>query len=627
MASVEDGTEEEEEIKIQDEEAEQDAEPLRVAKDPKLPSQQDVEDHRCSHIPFREWCRHCVLGRGRGDPHLRTAGSTIPIVGLDYFFIEHEKIKTRKELDYAEDEAGEAELEAARASGALIKCLVVRCAATKNVFGHVIPCKGADEEDFAANRVVKIVEWLGHTELILKEDNEPALQSLTTRILELIRVRVETCRKVSTETPPAYDSQSNGGVEVGVMLIRGMFRTLRLCLEARIDRRIPVDHALIPWLLEHTCMLINVKTRGADGLTGWARARGRNSAQKLIGFGEKILYKLPMKGPHAAANMDAKWADGAFVGYSWTSNTYAIETREGGITTARSLKRVPMANRWCPETLSKITATPWARRDRAAPEVRFTDPAPVPDVPVSVAPPAPTRRFRINDADVRSHGFTDGCTQCSHIQRYGKTKPGAQHTEKCRERILDEIGKSDEGKARLTAHGARADRYLAEHLEHTDQHRNTTIPGGEGTAPPRDPPRESLPSQASPTPAPAHFQGEELSVDEVHRRWIASRNNSVAMPSQASSATIESNTPAMMHPHPRDSEIVGPENDESMDVDDNDAMGFIGSLEPSAEDYASEILLQQLGSFGRSYRREARASCTRIVSEMYSSATRHSGAP
>ena len=134
------------------------------------------------------------------------------------------------------------------------------------------------------------------------------------------------------------------------MLIRGMFRTLRLCLEARINRRIPVDHALIPWLLEHTCMLINVKTRGPDGLTAWARARGRNFAQKLIGFGEKVVYKLPMKGPHAAANMDAKWADGAFVCHSWTSNTYAIETREGGITTARSLKRVPMANRWCPET-------------------------------------------------------------------------------------------------------------------------------------------------------------------------------------------------------------------------------------------------------------------------------------
>ena len=54
-----------------------------------------------------------------------------------------------------------------------------------------------------------------------------------------------------------------------------------------------------------------------------------------------------------------------------------------------------------------------------------------------------------------------------------------------------------------------------------------------------------------------------------------------------------------------------------MEVDDPN-VGFIGSLEPSADDFISEILLQQLGSCGRSYKREARASCTRIVSEMYS---------
>ena len=103
MAPVEDGRGEEEEIEIQDEiqdeEAEQDAEPFRVARDPKLPSQEDVECHRCSHIPFREWCRHCVHGRGRGDPHLRTAGSTIPVVGLDCFFIQEDKVKKRTELE------------------------------------------------------------------------------------------------------------------------------------------------------------------------------------------------------------------------------------------------------------------------------------------------------------------------------------------------------------------------------------------------------------------------------------------------------------------------------------------------------------------------------------------------
>ena len=98
-------------------------------------------------------------------------------------------------------------------------------------------------------------------------------------------------------------------------------------------------------------MLISVKARGADGLTGWARARGRNFAQQLIGFGEKVLYKLPMKGPHAAANMDAKWADGAFVGYSWTANTYAIETRGGRDYDCQIVKTCPNGTQMVPRNI------------------------------------------------------------------------------------------------------------------------------------------------------------------------------------------------------------------------------------------------------------------------------------
>ena len=54
--------------------------------------------------------------------------------------------------------------------------------------------------------------------------------------------------------------------------------------------------------------------------------------------------------------------------------------------------------------------------------------------------------------------------------------------------------------------------------------------------------------------------------------------------------------------------------DTAGDVD----MGYIGSLEPQADDVASEMILMALGSSGRSYNRETRAACRRLVSEMYS---------
>ena len=115
----------------------------------------------------------------------------------------------------------------------------------------------------------------------MKGDNEPALQALLERAMQIIRVKVAEdtsegkLRRLSKEEPAPYDSQSNGGTEVGVMLIRGLFRTLKLCLESQIGRYIPVDHAVVPWLLEHTCLVLNVRSRGSDGLTPWQRVRGR----------------------------------------------------------------------------------------------------------------------------------------------------------------------------------------------------------------------------------------------------------------------------------------------------------------------------------------------------------------
>ena len=54
---------------------------------------------------------------------------------------------------------------------------------------------------------------------------------------------------------------SNGGTEIGVQLLRGLFRTVKLCLEQRINKLIPVDHPLIAWMMEHTAFLQNTLVR------------------------------------------------------------------------------------------------------------------------------------------------------------------------------------------------------------------------------------------------------------------------------------------------------------------------------------------------------------------------------
>ena len=252
------------------------------------------------------------------------------------------------------------------------------------------------------------------------------------------------------------------------MIIRGLFRTIKLCLEARIGKIIPIGHALILWLLEHTTMLLNVKCRGRDGLTPWQRVRGRPFNQPMLGFGEMVMHKLPPKDPKSNldGNMGSRWSVGTFLGFHRQSRTYIIATADG-ISKPRSICRRPVPDRWSSEALAKIQATPWSTRETTRAEVRFHEQsaeAPAHEARVR----EPPRRFRINLADLHEHGFTDSCANCRHIQRYDKSAPGVQHSETCRQRIIDAISKSPQGQQRLQNYEERTNRYLAEEVEAAD---------------------------------------------------------------------------------------------------------------------------------------------------------------
>ena len=36
---------------------------------PMKPSREEVETHNLTHLPYRNWCRHCVRGRGKEASH------------------------------------------------------------------------------------------------------------------------------------------------------------------------------------------------------------------------------------------------------------------------------------------------------------------------------------------------------------------------------------------------------------------------------------------------------------------------------------------------------------------------------------------------------------------------------
>ena len=165
LAPIED-TLEEGEVHVE-EESEEDAPKLRLAPNVVSPSREKIEDHRICHYPYRSWCKQCVMGRGVGQPHAKsTQESLVPIVGMDYFYITKEGVRRRtelaKELEAALEKASAPAAEAlrrgdeladeaiskARSNGEVVKCLLVRCLQSKNVFAHVVPQEGDDEDHY-----------------------------------------------------------------------------------------------------------------------------------------------------------------------------------------------------------------------------------------------------------------------------------------------------------------------------------------------------------------------------------------------------------------------------------------------------------------------------------------------
>ena len=83
------------------------------------PTEKEREDHELTHTPFRNWCYHCVVGRGTERNFTASSGpGCIPWFHADYFFMgEKETDGTTPILNIKDD-------------------------TQKSVFTHVVPEKG-----------------------------------------------------------------------------------------------------------------------------------------------------------------------------------------------------------------------------------------------------------------------------------------------------------------------------------------------------------------------------------------------------------------------------------------------------------------------------------------------------
>lgn len=102
-----------------------------------------------------------------------------------------------------------------------------------------------------------------------------------------------------------YDSRSNGVIEKAAVEFIGQLSAVNIGLESRLKEKAKMDRAVVDWMAEHACTLINRCQVGEDGKTPIRRITGREHGQHLVEFGEQFLAK-PKRKRRAADKLDLR---------------------------------------------------------------------------------------------------------------------------------------------------------------------------------------------------------------------------------------------------------------------------------------------------------------------------------
>ena len=233
--------------------------------DPKKPSQEAIDEHERTHLPYRNWCRHCVRGRGKEAQHRKvTEKPEIPEFHIDFGFFGDE---------------GD--------PGKTIPVLVVRERMTKMVMAAAVPSKSTGT--YIARRVAAFIQEVGcgQLDILVKSDQEPAIMAI---VEEVGRVRSATSQgRYVVEHSPVGSSASNGIVERAIQSVEQQVRVLKSSLEDRWKVHIPARHSVVPWLVEYSAFLLNRFEVGRDGKTAYERCKGKQAKTAGLEFGEAIL--------------------------------------------------------------------------------------------------------------------------------------------------------------------------------------------------------------------------------------------------------------------------------------------------------------------------------------------------
>ena len=400
----------------------------KISRDPGLPTQQEREAHRATHMPYRAWCEECVMASKANPAHRVLTRDTpeIPEVGVDYGFLREE----------GQEES--------------LTIMVVKDRETRATFSFMVPTKGAGWK-YSVDCLTSAIDRFGHTKTVLMHDQEAALNDLCREAAK------QSNGGVIQQSSPVGESQSNGRIEVAVKLCKNQIRVIKFGLERRLKCKIPQDHPIMGFLVEHAGLLITkFQTGRDDGRTAFRRLLGKDCREDVIEFGESILYRVMDKDK---PSLERRWQIGTFLGRKWGTGECFVGTSEG-VVRCRGFQRRPSDVRWDKAAVEQLVGTPWCLIPSPGEDARVYMPDEIfeePEVQHQEQREKAPHRLRITRDDVMKYKFTQGCRKCSDIASGRRSR--ATHSAPCRKRIEAEMKKDPVDKLRLRQVEDRIDEY------------------------------------------------------------------------------------------------------------------------------------------------------------------------
>ena len=91
-------------------------------------------------------------------------------------------------------------------------------------------------------------------------------------------------------------------------------RVMKIAMEGYLQCEIPLDHPIIPWLVEAAAWTLNRFEIGKDGKTSYQRLKGKPFDTPVAEFAERVTYLKQKKKSERRSKIEARTGEGIFLG-------------------------------------------------------------------------------------------------------------------------------------------------------------------------------------------------------------------------------------------------------------------------------------------------------------------------